>query len=77
MKVTLGKAGKPMNISAFPAGFTGDKKALHEHHQNQLSLARRHLEEAKKEVERWEELEKASSRLALSAMLSEERQVDS
>ena len=58
----------PRLCSEFPEGFTGDMEALHKHHQTQLAAARARLETAKTEVERWEKLEEASSRLAVIAM---------
>lgn len=58
----------PRLCSEFPEGFTGDMEALHKHHQTQLAAARAWVETAKTEVERWEKLEEASSRLAVIAM---------
>jgi hypothetical protein len=58
-----------MTCSEFPDGFTGDMKALHNHHQTQLAAARAQLKSAQEDVERWERLEEASSRLALVAMV--------
>ena len=58
----------PRTCSEFPSGFKGDMKALHKHHQARLADARKALDAAKREVERWERLEEASSRLAMVAM---------
>ena len=65
-----------MSGSEFPDGFTGDMGALHRHHQTQLANARHALEAAKQEVERWERLEDASSRLAVVAAMQKRRAKD-
>lgn len=54
--------------SEFPPGFTGDMECLHKHHMAKLADARRKLEVAQNEVEKWEILEAASSKLAIVAM---------
>jgi len=58
----------PRTCSEFPSGFKGDMEALHKHHQEQLSAARKAMDAAKREVERWEGLESASRTLAMVAM---------